>query len=201
VAALLGALNFEHLWFVASVVGALTIFFATASISILPALVRRDQLVEASSKFALSDSILTIVGPGAAGALVQLVSAPKAIIADALSYLLSALAVRGIGASETPPKRSQRRNIYAEIAEGVRELARTPILRALAISVSVGTLGLAIQSTVLALFFIHELGFTPALIGFVYYPQRSCQLSTCKLTAGPPPAGSQSSKPVTGRTA
>jgi hypothetical protein len=121
VAALLGALTFAHLWVVAFAVGALTIFFATASISILPALVKREQLVDANSKLAVSDSILTIIGPGAAGALVQLVSAPRAIIMDALSYLLSALALRGVGASESLPDRSQRRGIWVEMAEGMRD--------------------------------------------------------------------------------
>jgi predicted MFS family arabinose efflux permease len=50
----------------------------------------------------------------------------------------------------------------------VRELVRTPILRALAVSVSVGTFGLAVQETVLMLFLTRELGFTPAAIGLVY---------------------------------
>ena len=165
---LLGYLTFAQLYIVTFAVGTLTAFFSLASISILPSLVKGQQLVEANSKLAVTDSIMTIAGPSAAGALVQLLGAPKAIIADALSYVLSALSLNGIGASEKPPSRAQRRSVWVEIAEGVRELVRTPLLRALAVSVSVGTFGLAVQETVLVLFLIRELGFTPAAVGLVF---------------------------------
>ena len=59
----------------------------------------------------------------------------------------------------------RRRRAGREIGEGVRELVRTPLLRSLTFSVSVGTFGTAMQSTVQLLFLVHELGLTPALIG------------------------------------
>jgi predicted MFS family arabinose efflux permease len=168
IAAMLGYLTFAQLYFVTFVVGTLTAFFSLASISILPSLVKGEQLVEANSKLAITDSVLTIAAPSAAGGLVQLLGAPKAIIADALSYVLSALSLKGIVAPEQPPSRAQRRSVWAEIGEGIRELVRTPLLRALAVSVSVGTFGLAVQETVLVLFLTRELGFTPAMIGLLY---------------------------------
>lgn len=168
IAALFGYLTFAQLYLVTFCVGTLTAFFTLASISILPSLVKPEQLVEANGKLAVTDSILTIAAPSAAGGLVQFVGAPKAIVADAGSYLLSALSLKGIVASEQPPDRAQRRTIWAEIGEGIHELVRTPLLRALAVSVSVGTFGLAIQETVLVLFLTRELGFTPATIGLVY---------------------------------
>lgn len=167
-AAALGYLTFAQLYIVTFAVGTLTAFFTLASVSILPALVKRPQLVEANSKLAVTESIMTVAGPGAAGGLVQLVGAPKAIIADALSYVVSALALRGISATEQPPSRAERRSVWAEIGEGVRELVRPPLLRALAVSVSVGTFGVAVQETVLLLFLTRELGFTPADIGLVF---------------------------------
>jgi MFS family permease len=167
-AAMLGYLTFAQLYIVAFAVGTLAIFFSISSISILPSLVRGDQLIEANGKLALSDSVLTIAGPGAAGGLVQLVGAPKAIIADAASYVVSALSLRGVGASETPAGARERRSIWTEIGEGVRELVRTPVLRALAVSVSVGTFGAVMQQTVLMLFLVRELDLTPAVIGVVF---------------------------------
>jgi MFS family permease len=167
-AAMLGYLTFAQLYVVAFGVGTLTVFFSLASVSILPALVRREQLVEANSRLAMSDSVLTIAGPGAAGGLVQLIGAPRAIVADALSYVLSALSLVGVGAAEKPSGREQRASVRAEIGEGIRELWRTPILRALAVSVSVGTFGAAMEQTVLVLFLVRALELPPAAIGLVY---------------------------------
>lgn len=167
-AVMLGYLTFAQLYIVMFLSSTLTAFFTLASISILPLLVKREQLVAANSTLATTDAVLTIAAPGAAGVLVQLVGAPKAIIADAVSYVVSALSLRGIASSENMPDRSQRRSIWVEIGEGFRELIRTPVLRALAVSVSVGTFGLAVQETVLILFFTQKLGFAPATIGLIY---------------------------------
>lgn len=168
VAALLGSLTFAHLYAVAFASASLGLFFTIASVAVLPSVVRKDQLVEANSRLAASDSVLMIAGPGAAGALVQLLSAPKAILVDAVSYVLSALSLRGIGVTEEPPTRDQRRSLRIEIGEGVRELVRTPLLRALTVAATVGVFGAAVQSTVLLLFFTRELGLAPATIGVVY---------------------------------
>ena len=167
-AALFGYLTFTQLYIVAFCVGTLTAFFGLASIALLPSLVKGEQLVEANSKLAATDSVLSIAAPGVAGGLIQFVGASKALIADALSYVLSALSLNGIAATETPPSRTARRNVWAEIGEGIHELVRTPILRALAVSISVGTFGLAIQEPVMYLFLTDELGFTLATVGLIY---------------------------------
>ena len=168
VAALLGHLTFLHLYIVAFAAGILTLFFTIASLAVLPSLVARHRLVEANSKLAISDSVLMIAGPGAAGGLIQLTSAPKAIIADAVSYLLSGLSLGSIGASEPAPRTSHERpSIWREIGECVRALLGTPLLRALATSSCVGFCALAMQNTVLLLFLVRQLGLTPTVIGFV----------------------------------
>lgn len=167
-AAFFGALSLVQLYVVAFLTSTLTSCFTLASISILPSLVRHEQLVQANSALAVSDSVVQIAGPGMAGGLVQLVGAPKAIIADALSFLASALALKGIRVAEQPPSRAGRRSVWAEIGEGIRELVRTPVLRALAVSVGVGTAGLAMQETVLLIYLTRELGFSPTMIGLVY---------------------------------
>ncbi len=167
-AALLGSLTFAHLYLVAFISASLGLFFTIASVAVLPSVVRKDQLVEANSRLAASDSVLAMAGPSAAGALVQLLSAPKAIIVDAVSYVLSAFSLRGVGVSEEPLSREQRRGLRSEIGEGVRELVRTPILRALTVAATVGMFGASVQSTVLLLFFTRELDTPPTTIGLVY---------------------------------
>ena len=166
IAAALGQLTFLHLWLVAFLAGSLAVFFQIASIAVLPSLVTRSQLVDANSKLSLSDSVMSVAGPSLAGGLVQVVGAPKAIAVDAVSYVLSALALGGLGSAEPRPERRPG-TVWGEIGEGVRELVRTPLLKVLTLTSSIGMFAGAVQSTVLILFLARDLGVTPAVIGLV----------------------------------
>ncbi len=178
-AAWLGQLSFAHIWLVAFAVGTLTVFFQIAAISILPALVKKSQLVDANSKLSTSEAVIAIAGPAAAGGLVQLFSAPRTILLDALSYLLSALALRGLKEEEPQPAtqrsdeeaaaglRSAAILIYKEVGEGIHELLRTPLLRALTATSSLGMLAGSIAAAVQMLFLVDQLNFTPTVIGIV----------------------------------
>ena len=166
-AALLHALSFAQLYLVAFAAATLGLVFTITSVAVLPAIVRQDQLVAANSQLTTTDALLAIVGPSTAGALIQVLSAPTVIVVDAVSYVLSALTLRGMGGTAEPPHQAQRRNLGAEIGAGVRELVRTPLLRALTVAATVGMFGAAVQTTVLLLFFTRQLGLGPATIGLV----------------------------------
>ena len=181
-AAFLGQLSFLHLWIVAFAVGTFTVFFQIGAISVLPALVDKRDLVEANSKLSTSDAVISIAGPAAAGGLVQLFSAPRAILIDAVSYLLSALALSGV-AEEEPQRAAQPDSespegpasgfrlaaisFGREVGEGVYELLRTPLLRALTITSSLGMLAGSLAAAVQMLFLVDQLSFTPSVIGIV----------------------------------
>ena len=72
----------------ASRTGICTVFFDVAYQSYLPALVGREQIVEGNSKLEISRSAANIAGPGLAGLLVAALTAPVAILADAISFLV-----------------------------------------------------------------------------------------------------------------
>ncbi len=181
-AAFLGRLSFLHLWIVAFAVGTFTVFFQIGAISVLPALVDKRDLVEANSKLSTSDAVISIAGPAAGGGLVQLFSAPRAILIDAVSYLLSALALSGV-AEEEPQRAAQPDSkgpegpasgfrlaaisFGREVREGVYELLRTPLLRALTITSSLGMLAGSLAGAVQMLFLVEQLSFTPSVIGIV----------------------------------
>ncbi len=182
VAAWLGQLSFLQIWLVTFAAGALTVFFQIAAISVLPALVEKRQLVEANSRLSTSDAVIAIAGPAAAGGLVQLFSAPRAILVDAVSYLFSALALGGVAEEEPQPASQPDRDdapeavngiraaavsIGREVGEGVVELLRTPLLRALTITSSLGMLAGSISAAVQMLFLVNQLHFTPSIIGIV----------------------------------
>src|SRR5688500_13691764 len=133
-AALLGALRIEHLYVVAVLVGVLTLLFDVAYRSYLPTLVSRAALVEGNAKISASNSVVEIAGFGLAGALVQWLTAPIAILVDAASFVLSALSVGTIRHREPPPTPPEGRvSALEEVREGIRVIARTPTLRALAL--------------------------------------------------------------------
>ncbi len=154
-ATVLGVVSFPQLWVVVFAVSSLTACSSLAAVSLLPRIVPPRQLVAANSRLATTDAVLAIAMPSAASGVVQLVGAPRAVLADALSYLVSAFTLRRLRVAETADSaRLTRAIVGREIAEGLRELVRTPALRALTIAVSVGTFGTAMQSTVSFLFLL-----------------------------------------------
>ena len=125
----LGVLSMWQLVAVAFAVGALTVFFDLSSASFFVALVHRSQYVDANSKFSTTRSLSYIAGPSTAGFLVQVLTAPVALLADAFSFLASAIALRGVRVQE-PEVESNGTSARADLLEGFRYLARERVLRA-----------------------------------------------------------------------
>ena len=130
-AAALGLLRIEALYAVAFAVGTIGAIFSIAAAAYLPSLVPAAALVEANAALATGSYAAYIVGPGAAGVLIQALTAPGAIAIGGLTFLASALGVGLIRTPEPPaPPRAERRPLWWEIGEGLRTVARDPILRA-----------------------------------------------------------------------
>jgi predicted MFS family arabinose efflux permease len=168
-AALAGGLRVEQLYAVAFGVGTLMVFSDGAYQSLLPALVPRERLVEGNSRFALSDALARVAGPGAGGALVQLLTAPLVVALDALAVAVDALLVGAIRAPEPPPPpRPQRAGLLSEVAEGVRWVFGSPLLRPIQLS-SMSFIGAnSVWTAVYVLFLSRQLGLTPATIGLIF---------------------------------
>src|SRR5262249_55067611 len=127
-----GGLSLGQLYVVAFLVGVLTIFFDVSYQSFVPTVVRRGGLVDANSKLQGTESIAEIGGFGLAGIVVQIFSAPAAILMDAISFVCSALFIGSIrGREPEPAPAEQREGMAHELREGLRELAHNPMLRAL----------------------------------------------------------------------
>ena len=166
---LLGILRMGLLYLLAFLVGTLTIFFNVAYRSYLPALIERERLVEGNSKLELSQSVGEIVGPGLAGTLVQLLSAPIAVLVDALSFLVSALSLAWIRAPE-PTSRSEKpsQSVVGAVAEGLRFVFGEPLLRTLTSSFATLILFNSVLEAVFILYLTREVGITPLLLGIIF---------------------------------
>jgi MFS family permease len=167
-AALLHVLDIEQLYVVAALVGVLTVFFDVADQAFLPSVVPRESLVVANSTLGASDSVAEIGGPALAGGLVQWLSAPVAILFDAVSFLFSALCVGLIRAQEPLPERiEQRQSLWRDVAEGLRMVLRHPVLRALAGSSGTFTFFGSFVGALYFLYAIRVLGVPPGAVGLL----------------------------------
>jgi MFS family permease len=166
--ALLGALRIELLYIVALFSGALTLLFEVAYRAFVPALLQREQLIDANGKLELSRSAAEIGGPGLAGGLIGLVGAPLAIAADAISFLVSALLLARLRAPEPAPVVREQRGIREEIGAGLRVIGGSPPLRALAGSTAVMILFSSLLEAIFVLYLTRELGLAPGLVGLIF---------------------------------
>jgi MFS family permease len=121
-----------QLYVVTALAGFCTVFFDVAYQSYVPSLVEHSNLPEANSKLAMSSATAEIAGPGLTGVLVQLITAPIAILFDALSFLVSALSVWLIRRPEPAPATPPAHHLRQETVAGLRFIFRHPMLRPLA---------------------------------------------------------------------
>jgi MFS family permease len=134
--------------------------------------VGRQNLVEANSRIALSDSSAQLVGPGIAGALIHALTAPFAILLDAIAFFISALMLRGIcpQASDAPKHTGQVTwdSIWGDAKEGLRLIWHNPILRAIAWGLAIWQMLRHAYVAIVILFAARELGLSPGTIGALY---------------------------------
>ena len=140
--------------------------FDVAYRSFVPDLVGRAGALEANSRLATVEAVAEITTPGLTGALVQVIAAPLAILLDAVSFVGSALCVLGIRQPEPArPPRGASHGVWSEIAEGLRAVAGSPTLRALAGWEALRNFFGMFIGALYLLFGLRELGLSPVLLG------------------------------------
>lgn len=162
-----GRLSMPQLYVVGFLYGVLTVFFDVAYQAYLPALVERGHLVEGNSKLEASRSTAQVAGPGVAGLLIQALSAPFAIVLDALSFFISALFLGMIRRSEGEPVVT-RAPMLAEVREGLKSVFDNRLLRAIAGTTATSNFFGSAIGALYILFATQELGLAPAAIGLVF---------------------------------
>ena len=167
----LDALTMWQLYAVGFVFGALTVFFDVAYQSYLPSLVDREQLVEGNAKLEVSRSGAQIAGPSIAGPVIELLTAPVALVADALSFLASALFLFGIKRQEQLPERKPEEakpKMRAELSEGVRYVLGHRYLRWIAASTATFNFFGSIMFAIFLVYAVRELDLSPTALGFIF---------------------------------
>jgi MFS family permease len=161
-------LTIWQLYAVGFATGVLTVFFDVAYQSYLPSLVERGQLQEGNSKLEISRSGAQLAGPGFAGVLVDLVTAPVAVLADAVSFVVSALFLGAIRRQEEPVQRAEESRLRTEIVDGLRYVLTHPILRPSMAFVAVSNFFGSVMFSILLVYAVRDLDLGAAAIGFVF---------------------------------
>jgi MFS family permease len=164
--AVLGSLRIEHLLVVAAATGVLSVLFDVAYRSFVPDLVGREQTLQANSRLASVEAAAEITTPGLTGALVQLVTPPLVILADAVSFLCSAACVSIIRHHESSRSGSSgEHGVWSDATAGLHLVWRDPVLRSLATWEGVRNFFGTFIGAVYVLFGLRELGLSPLSIG------------------------------------
>jgi MFS family permease len=165
--AVAGALGMPILYLLAFSIGVATVFFDVCWMSYVPSLVGKDQLAEATGKVSTSYAVADVSGPSLGGVLVQLLGAPKAMAADALSYLVSMGTLLAIKTEEPTPERPAERHLRAEIWEGLQLVFGNRYVRATTTQGGLWNFCYIMNETIFLLYAIRVLHFTPSLVGLV----------------------------------
>jgi MFS family permease len=159
----LDVLTLGQLYVVAFLIGSLSVLFFVAYTTLFVSLVPRERYLEANALLNGSRAFSFVGGPSVGGALVQALSAPGALIADAVSFLVSAFTLGSIEPIEPPTEEAESGHIKA----GLRYLWRSPVIRAsLFATATINFFNFVFW----ALFFLYAnrtLGVGPGLLGLV----------------------------------
>jgi len=166
-AALAHELVLAQVFAVSFLAGTAGVFAGLAATAYLPALVGRDSLVDANSKLATTSSTLSIVGPSLAGVLVQTLTAPIAVAADAVLTAVAAVGFAAVRRAE-PQTDPMRRHLLKEVVEGVAVVIGNRILRVLVLVVASFNLFSGVAQAVLVIYMARGLRLPPATIGLVF---------------------------------
>ena len=159
-----GALTLPHLFVVGFLVGALTVAFDLSWSTVFVAVAPRERYVEGSALLNGSRSLSYVAGPTLGGGLVQLLTAPFALVADAISFLASALALGRVRAEEAPLEPDPA-GLRERFAIGLAFAARDPIIRpSLAAAATINFFNFGF-SALFVLYATRTLGVEPGTLG------------------------------------
>ncbi|MFE9903913.1 MFS transporter [Streptomyces achromogenes] len=164
-----GALTFPQLLLVSVVVAAADITFRTASGAYLKTLLPGEDLLVANARFESTAWTTTIVGPPLGGAVIGFLGPVATVLADAVSYLLSALGIRAMGGAEPRPERRQAARMRPrDLLDGWRYILADAALRPLFFNTALFNGLVMAAEPLLAVLMLGRFGFAPWQYGLAF---------------------------------
>lgn len=124
----MGSLSIYHMMLVILIFGFGTVFFDVAYQSFVPTIVRRHQIGQANGRMEASFQVARVGGPGIAGWLIGLLSAPVTFALTSITLGISALAISLIPDSEPKQEKRKDERLWQQVKEGVDYVRSEPLL-------------------------------------------------------------------------
>ena len=177
-----GVLSMPVLYVVGFLVGTGSIIGWPAYQVFMTERVGRGNLVEANAKIGISDSAAQLVGPGIAGALIHWLTAPFAILLDAICFFASAWMLRGIPPAPSDAPKARPRRMLTEIREGLAVVWHNPTLRALVWAIGLWQVFRHAFIAIVVLYAARELNFSAGHVGVMFMMAGVGTLAAATLT-------------------
>jgi MFS family permease len=167
VAGMTGMLHLSWLSVALLLIGAATVVFDVAYLSYLPSVVSKNQLIDGNSKLSVSYSVSEVAGPGVAGGLIQILTAPVTLLVDAVSYLFSVFSLKAIRTPDSSPVADGEPQIglRRQVADGLAVVARNPFLRTICLESFTYNFFVQFGETLIVLYALTELGLSAGMLG------------------------------------
>jgi MFS family permease len=159
----LGVLTLAQLFVIAFAAGTLSVLFNVSDTALFVSVVPKEQYLDGNSLLFSSRALSFVAGSSIGGLLVQALSAPFAIAADALSFLGSAFFLNRIRPVEPPADRGGKGAVTA----GARFITRSPIVRASLVGVAILNFFYMMFSALFLLFAVRDLHVNAGEIGLI----------------------------------
>jgi MFS family permease len=162
----LGQLTMAHLIVVALVISLANVVFDVGSQTFLPSIVSRDELTARNSLVSATHSATQLGGPSLGGVVVQVLGAVPTLVVDAVSFVVSAVLLRGLprGSVSTVAERPRMGPL---IREGWRFVVRHPVMRACMFCATADNFANGALMAVIPVFLVRDLHASPVLVGLL----------------------------------
>ncbi|TQF05674.1 MFS transporter [Kitasatospora acidiphila] len=157
----IGRLSFLQLLVVAVVVAAAKIAFRAASSAYLKSLVAPEDLLAANAGFESTTWTSTVLGPPLGGAAIGWFGSVVTVLADAVSYLLSAVGIAAIRHREPQPAPPSSPRAGGGLLDGWRHILGHPVLRPLFLNSVLFNALIMATEPLLSVLMLGRLGFAP----------------------------------------
>ena len=164
-AAWLASMTIEHLLVVTVLAGVASVFFQVAWTAYLPAMFEADELVDANAVLQASDSAVQVAGRAGGGVLLAAVGAVAGLVVDAVSFVVSFVSLALIRRPERPVPPKPPRPLRSDVADGIRWLAGSPLLRSLTLHGASSNLALTGYGAIIVVFLVRDVGVSAATVG------------------------------------
>jgi predicted MFS family arabinose efflux permease len=167
IAAWADSLTLWQLYVVAIGGGISSVFFKSAYNAYIPLIVAPPDRPEGNGKIVSSASAAQFVGPGLAGLLARAFGAATALLADAVSFVVSAICLIRIRFTEPRPQSLERRTLRQDMADGLRLILRDTYFRTVTIWSALLNLAYIVRESLIVLFLVRTVGVSSTTVGLI----------------------------------